>query len=147
VKGKILVVENDLATGLDLVMEIEKFGHELVGLTDRADQALEIAYLLEPDIALIKIDIPGTLDGIHTAHLLRRAFDIPAIFVASNLDPSTFARAEEAFPIGYVTRPHRSEELKAGIAFALRQTSKRKALRRTSKDAEILTEKGEAVSV
>ncbi len=143
---KILVVESELAMGFDLVMEIEQLGYETVGLTDRADEALEIAYLLEPHIALIEIGIPGTLDGIHTAGLLRRAFEIPSIFVASNMDPSTFARAEEAFPIGYLSKPHKSGELKALIGFALRQTRKRKVLRRSSKDSAILAEKGEAVS-
>jgi DNA-binding response OmpR family regulator len=145
VKEKILVVENELTTGLDLVLEIEQFGYEVVGLTDRADEALEIAYLLQPDIALIEIGIPGTLDGIHTAGLLLRAFGIPAIFLASNLGPPTLARAEEAFPLGYVAKPHRSEELKAVVEFALRQTRKRTATRRTSKDAAVGAEKGEVV--
>jgi DNA-binding response OmpR family regulator len=147
VKGKILVVENDLGTGLDLVMEIEQLGFEVVGLADRADEAVEIAYLLEPDVALIKIDIPETLDGIHIARLLRSSFETPAIFIASNLDQSTFVRAEEVFPVGYLSQPHRSEELRARIEFALRQSSKRKVIRRSSIETKILTGKGEAVSV
>jgi DNA-binding response OmpR family regulator len=145
VKGKILVVESELATGLDLVMEIEQFGHEAVGLTDRADEALEIGYLLRPDVALIEIGIPGPLDGIHTAYLLRRAFDIPAILIASSIDQSTFARAQEVFPVGYLSKPHTSQELKAGIELALRQTGKRKVVRRTPRDEKILAGKGEAV--
>jgi DNA-binding response OmpR family regulator len=145
VKEKILVVENDLVLGLDLVMEIEQLGYEVVGLTDRADEALEIAYLLEPDIALIEIGIAGALDGIHTARLLSRAFETPAIFIASNLDPSTFARAEEAFPIGYLNKPCRSEELRAVLAFALRQTKKRKAFRKTSKGSEQLVGKDQPI--
>ncbi len=144
-KERILIVESELSTGLDLVFEIEQFGYEVVGLTDRADQALEIAYLLQPELALIEIRIPGTLDGIHTAGLLLRAFEIPAIFLASNMDPSTLARAEEAFPLGYLTKPHRSEELKAAIQFALRQTRKRKAMRRTSKGAGMRAGKVEVV--
>jgi DNA-binding response OmpR family regulator len=145
VKGKILVVENDLATGLDLVMEIEQMGFEVVGLADRADEAVEIAYLLEPDVALIKIDIPATLDGIHIARLLRSSFETPAIFIASNLDQSTFVRAEEVFPVGYLGQPHRSEELKARIEFALRRSSKRKSIRKSAKDAKVLAGTGEAV--
>jgi two-component system, response regulator PdtaR len=135
--GKILVVENELAVGLDLVMEIEQFGYEVVGLTDRAEDALEIAYLLRPDVALIKIGIPRTLDGIHTARLLRSGFEIPAIFIASNLDRSTFARAEEVFPARYLSKPHRSEELKAGIEFALRYVRRRRTNRRMSESPEI----------
>jgi two-component system, response regulator PdtaR len=145
VKERILVVECELATGLDLVLEIEQFGYEVVGLTDRADEALEIAYLLQPDIALIEIGIPGTLDGIHTAGLLLRAFEIPTIFLASNLEPSALARAEEAFPLGYLAQPHKSEELKAVFEFALRQTRKRKALRRTSTRAAMGADKREFV--
>jgi DNA-binding response OmpR family regulator len=145
VKGKILVVENELSTGLDLVMEIEQLGYEVVGLADRADEAVEIAYLLEPDVALIKIDIPETLDGIHIARLLRSSFETPAIFIAPNIDQSTFTRAEEVFPVGYLGKPHKSEELKARIEFALRQTSKRKPIRRTSKDAIVLAGKNEVV--
>jgi DNA-binding response OmpR family regulator len=145
VKGKILIVENDLVTGLDLVMELEQLGYEVVGLTDRADDALEIAYLLQPDVALIRIDIPGTLDGVHTARLLRSSFETPAIFMASNLDQPTFARAEQVFPLGYLSKPHGSEELKAGIAFALRQTGKMKANRTASRAAKVLAGNGEAV--
>jgi DNA-binding response OmpR family regulator len=145
VKGKVLVVENELATGLDLVMEIERLGYEVVGLTDRADEAVEIAYLLEPDLALIRIDIPGTLDGIHTARLLRSSFSTPAIFMTSNLDRATFARAEEVFPVGYVGKPHNSEELKANIEFALRHTGKTKAIRRVSGEAKMTAGKGHAV--
>jgi DNA-binding response OmpR family regulator len=144
-KSKILIVTNELEAGLDLVMEIEKLGLDVVGLTDRAQDALEIAYLLEPDLALIEIGIPGALDGVHAAQLLRRAFEIPSIFVAASLDPATFARAEEAFPMGYLTQPHKIEELKASIAFALRQTRERKALRRTSSHAEQFESHGEVV--
>ena len=142
---RILVVESDLAVGLELVMEIEQMGHEVVGLTDRAEDALEIACLLEPGIALIEIAIAGTLDGIHTARLLRRAFQIPTIFLASDLDASTFARAEEAFPIGYLGKTPASGELKASIEFAVRHTRPRRANRQARREAVIHAAKGETV--
>lgn len=143
---KILVVESDLAAGLELVMEIERLGYEAVGLTDRAEEALEIAYLLEPELALIEIDLSGTLDGIHTARLLRRASQIPTIFLTAEMDPPRFARAEEAFPMGYLSKPPKREELKAVIEFALRHTQERRENRKRQRNRRILVERGEEVT-
>jgi PAS domain S-box-containing protein len=118
-KGKLLIVEDEPIVALDLKQELESLGCEVVGVAESADEALAVAELMHPDLALMDVRIVGSMDGIQTARLLRSAYQVPAIFLTSYSDDTTIARAAREMPYGYLTKPFQSRELKASLQVAL----------------------------
>ena len=118
-KGKLLIVEDEPIVALDLKQELEQLGCEVVGVAESADEALVAAGVYRPDLALLDVRIVGSVDGIHTAGLLRSAYRIPCVFLTSYSDETTISRAAKEMPYGYLTKPFQSGELRATLQVAL----------------------------
>lgn len=118
-KAKILIVEDDPMLALDLRYEVELLGYEVVGLVESADEALVASEENRPDLALMDINIAGSMDGIQTARMLHAADRIPVIFLTSASDGATVARASREELYGYLIKPVKRDELKASIHVAL----------------------------
>ncbi|MGA3160820.1 MAG: PAS domain-containing protein [Terracidiphilus sp.] len=118
-RGKLLIVEDEPIVALDLKQEVEQLGCEVIGVAESADEALVAAGVHRPDLALMDIRIVGSVDGIHTAGLLRAAYRVPVVFLTSYSDETTIARAAREMPYGYLTKPFQSGELRATLRVAL----------------------------
>lgn len=118
-RGKLLIVEDEPIVALDLKQELESLGCEVVGVAESADEALAVAEMMHPDLALMDVRIVGSMDGIQTARLLRSAYQVPSIFLTSYSDDTTIVRAAREMPYGYLTKPFQSRELKASLQVAL----------------------------
>lgn len=118
-KGKVLIVEDEPIVALDLKQEVEQLGYEVVGVVESAEEALAAAEMCRPDLALLDIRIVGAVDGIQTAKMLRKWYDVAGIFLTSYCDEATLARAALELPYGYLTKPFQSGELKATLQVAL----------------------------
>ena len=116
--AKILIVEDDPLLALDLQHEVEGLGHEVVGLAESADEALIACDENRPDLALMDINIAGSMDGIQAACLLHEIHRLPVIFITSASDDITVARAAKAPLYGYLVKPFKRSELKASIHVA-----------------------------
>lgn len=128
--GKVLIVEDEPIVALDLQQELEKFGCEVVALTQSADEALVSAEEFSPDLALMDLHIVGSLDGIQTARLLRDAYQVPSVFLTAYSDDATINRAVREMPYGYLTKPFQTRELKATVQVALHKAKVDAGLRR-----------------
>ena len=77
---RILVVDDDAT----LVMEFEEFlptiGYEVVGTVDCAKDAVEQAGELLPDLVLMDIRLPGKMDGIQAASIIKSELNIDILF-------------------------------------------------------------------
>jgi DNA-binding response OmpR family regulator len=64
---RILVCEDDRLIALGWVALLESGGYTVVGPAHSAETAFELAYQYLPDLALIDINLSGTIDGISVA--------------------------------------------------------------------------------
>lgn len=80
---KVLVVEDEPLLRLDAIDLIEEAGFEVVEATN-ADQALRLLER-DPDICILftDVDMPGSMDGVKLAHLVRLRWPPVAILVCS----------------------------------------------------------------
>lgn len=117
--AKILIVEDDPFLALDLRHEVELLGYEVVGMAESADEALIASEENRPDLALMDINIAGSMDGIQAARLLHETHRIPVIFITSASDDLTVARAAKVRVYGYLVKPFKRNELKASMHVAL----------------------------
>ena len=131
--GKILIVEDEALVALDLRQALEEFGLEVVGMAASADEALAVVENTQPDLALMDINIRGTINGIQTARILHDPFGVPAVFLTSYGDDATMEKATRESPYGYLLKPFNPRELKATLKIALQNLRTDADLRRVNR--------------
>jgi two-component system response regulator LytT len=118
VQLKILIVEDDLIISKNLKGILGNLNHQVIGIVDNAEDAIEICNKIIPDLALLDIEINGDIDGVALAEILRDQFDIPFIFSTTYADNETILRANEKGPFGYLVKPYGIKEVNAAIQIA-----------------------------
>lgn len=116
---RILVVEDEALVAEDTSLTLQRMGYAVVGIAAGAQECLELARTHRPDLVLMDIVIQGAQDGIETADALRRALDLPVVFVTSHSDEATFHRAKIDNAFGYVLKPIAERELQMAIEIGL----------------------------
>ncbi|HEY4088004.1 MAG TPA: ATP-binding protein [Bryobacteraceae bacterium] len=120
-KSKILVVEDEQVVAMDVEAHLLTLGYEVVGLAGTGEEALSLTDKMCPDLVLMDIQLHGELDGIAVADQIRQRWRIPVVFMTAFAGEETLARAREAGPYGYITKPFKTQDLQATVAVALQQ--------------------------
>lgn len=131
-KYKVLIVEDDQMIAESLSDIVDVLGHEVTGVADNAESAIELCNENEPDIALLDIQIGGDIYGLALAEMISDVFDLPFIFTTAFADANTIARAKERGPYGYLVKPYGVKDLNAAIEVAM---SAFQQLKKTEKKA------------
>lgn len=121
VREKVLVVEDEKITGLDICQMVWDLGYQPIGPIASGEDAYAVALSERPDIILMDITLKGQLNGIETAVAIRCRYRCPVVFVTAHSDEVTFNRARAAVPAGWVLKPVNEGELQTAIERALRQ--------------------------
>ena len=114
-KPSILVVEDEPLIADDISETLEAHGFHVCAIVDEAADALEAIQQYAPELALLDINIEGTVDGIELAEQLT----IPFIFLTSYYDKATLARAGRTNPSGYLVKPYQDADLIANVELGL----------------------------
>ena len=102
---KILVVEDDMIIQMFLSKIINNAGFTVVGEARNYIEILELVDRTQPDLIVMDIGLEGEKDGIETAHILNKKYNIPILFITGNSDKVTRDRANEVHPIGIIFKP------------------------------------------
>ncbi len=115
----ILIVEDERILAEDLKDTLSDFGYTVVGCISNGKAAIEFVTSTRVDLVLMDIKLKGEMDGIQTADILRRRFDIPTVYTTAYYDKDILQRATTTQPLGYLIKPYRASEIKATIEIAL----------------------------
>lgn len=118
-QAKILVVENEAITSLDLQILLERMGFEVVSRASRGVESIQKARDFKPDLILMDILLNDEMDGIEAAKKIKTIFDVPIIYITAYNDEQTFKRAKLTEPYGFITKPFDYNGLKVSIETAL----------------------------
>jgi two-component system cell cycle sensor histidine kinase/response regulator CckA len=118
-KSHILVVEDEVIVRMHLQKVLANFEYDVTLATGNGEEAIEMAGSLNPDLILMDIALPGGMNGIETAKVIKERFDIPVVYVSGNADIPTIQRARETDPYGYVMKPINVPDLFSTIDTAL----------------------------
>lgn len=116
---KVLIVEDDPMIAESLQDILGMLNHEVIGIAEDAEKAIEICNENEPQIALLDIQIGGDIDGVDLAELINDEFDIPFIFTTAFADDQTVERAKAKGPFGYLVKPYGVKDINAAIEVAM----------------------------
>jgi len=134
--AKILIVEDEFIVAADLSARLTKMGYEVVGAVSSSVEAVEKVAQESPDLVLMDIVIKGDLDGITTAEIINREYNIPVIFLTAYADSDTFSRAKTTKPLGYITKPFQTHNLQIAVEIALQRHEIETELRQKSAKAQ-----------
>ncbi len=115
---KILIVEDDKMLCTIFEMFIKQLEYELVGISQSGEDALKICDTNRPDVILMDIHLKGEMDGIETAKLISERYDIPVIFVTSDIEEETIHSATYTNTYGFLMKPIYKSSLGVSIEFA-----------------------------
>jgi CheY-like chemotaxis protein len=115
--GKILIVEDQMLIAMDLQRLIENMGYEVCGMARTRTEALRLAELHRPDLAVMDVRLADGSDGIAAAREMRKRFGIGALLISGQIDA---AQAEEAEAPIFLRKPFEPRQLRRAIADALR---------------------------
>lgn len=116
---RVLIVEDEAITALDLSNELTGMGYEVCGIVDTAEQAVRMAVQARPALVLMDVRLANGGDGIETARVIASRHDTAIVFLTAHSDESTLARAFDVSPSGYLIKPFRARDLKIAIELAL----------------------------
>ena len=117
-KPKIMIVEDESITAMDIASKLRELGYEVVDVVDSGSQAIKNARKISPDLILTDIMLKGDVNGINVAESIKD-LDIPVVYLTAYADGKVLERAKLTSPYGYIIKPYQEEELKTTIEMAL----------------------------
>ncbi len=119
-KIKIIVVEDEAITALNLKYDLEDLGYEVLETIDNGPEAIEKCNEIYPDIVLMDINLKGNMNGIEAADEISE-IGIPIIFLTANTDDLTAFEALKTAPYGYLSKPYSNKDLELTVGMVLRK--------------------------
>lgn len=116
---KVLIIEDDDVTALNLKMSLEKQGYEVIALAETSTSSRNKIKVYNPDIVLIDITLEGNDDGIEIARFIRDKMPRPFIFLTAHSESSMLVKAKQTEPYGYIVKPFDPINLHTMIQMAL----------------------------
>lgn len=118
-KSTILVVEDESIVAHDIQNMLLSLNYDVVGVTTRAKEAVNIAKKKNPSLVLMDIMLQGTSGGVKAADVIYKKHNIPVVYLTSYTDETTLQLAKETAPFGYLLKPFEERELQTTIEIAL----------------------------
>lgn len=123
---RVLIVEDEPIIAADLEDRLMEMGYDVAPPCDSGEAALLFLQKETVDLVLMDIQLSGKLDGIETAQKLLETNPLPVIYLTSNTDDATFARAKNTLPAAFLTKPFRGKDLMHAIELAISTAAKQR---------------------
>ena len=117
-KTKLMIVEDEFITSMDLNDKLEEMGYNVVTMAASGYHAIERAKEFSPDVVLMDIVLQGDIDGIEAADQIGQ-LGIPVIFLSAHSDKETLESALKTAPYGYIIKPFDEDKLHSTVEMAL----------------------------
>ena len=119
-KGRVLVVDDDLALAEMLGIVLHNEGLDVVHCAD-GSSALAVFRESRPDVVLLDVMLPG-IDGIEVCRRIRAESGIPIVMLTARTDTIDVVVGLESGADDYVTKQFKPQELIARVRARLRRT-------------------------
>ncbi len=124
-KTRILVAEDEAIIRMDLVEMLEEAGYEVIAQATNGAEAVELANLHKPDLAILDVKMP-ILDGISAAEQIIGIS--PVLMLTAFSQRELIDRARDAGVMAYVVKPFTISDLLPAIEIAISRHLQMKSL-------------------
>ncbi|MCD5385306.1 response regulator transcription factor [Candidatus Gracilibacteria bacterium] len=118
---KILIIEDDKGISASLKLYLENSNHK-IELHDEGSQAVKKISLINPDLIILDINLPGK-DGIEITKEVRKNSQVPIVMLTARGSELDRIKGLEIGADDYVAKPFSPRELLARINTILRRTT------------------------
>lgn len=139
-KQKVLVVEDEIIIAMDIRNNLRSMGYEVPAIASSGEKALEKVAEFQPDLVLMDIILKGKMDGVETATIIRKDFNIPVVYLTAHSDVYTLNRAKATGPFGYVVKPFEMRDLQTTIDIAIARSQAEEEMRKAMEKEKELSE-------
>lgn len=108
---KVLIVEDDMILSKNLEIMLQSLGHSVAKRLDRADAVNLSTDLNDVDMIFLDINLPGKINGVQFADLIKKTHKIPIIYITGNSEESTFNEASKTLMHGFIPKPFTRDQL------------------------------------
>jgi len=120
VKGKLLVIDDELSMREVLSIMLTKENYEVLSAAD-GEEGIRLVREAQPRVVLVDIRLPG-INGLQVLSEIRRMDpQIPVIMVTAISDLKVAREAEKKGAFGYIVKPFTFWEIKSVIQEAEKQ--------------------------
>lgn len=116
---RILIVEDELITAIDLENRLQRLGYEVSAVAKSGEEAVKLAQDLTPDLVLMDVYLGGDLDGFEASRRINAHKSVPVVYLTAY--PSALLKAPTGLqqPGLCIPKPYMDSELRAAIQIAL----------------------------
>ena len=114
---RILIVEDEKVTALDLKLTLEDLGYTVMACVGNGEAAIAAAEDQDIDLILMDIHLDTAMLGTEAAKIIMQRFGIPVLFLSAYTDDQTLEEASDSLPYGYMVKPF--ENAKSMLRFVL----------------------------
>ena len=122
---RILVAEDEALIRMDLVEMLAEAGYEVVAQATNGAEAIELAELHKPDLAILDVAMP-VLDGIYAAEKIISI--APVLMLTAFSQRELIDRARDAGVMAYVVKPFTIGDLVPAIEIAISRHTQMRSL-------------------
>lgn len=116
---RVLIVEDEPLIAEDISDFLGETNYICAGIAYDSETALDMLVNRDPDVALLDINIEGSMNGIEVAQIIRQKYNIPFIFLTSHSDRETLDKAKLTLPYGYIVKPFNENDLISSLEMAV----------------------------
>lgn len=133
---KILIIEDETVSAMELENCLEDFGYNVVGVAANYKQAMKLFKEKKPDLILMDVELKGSkLDGIQIMKEFKKTRTVPVIYLTAHYNNAQIQqRVIASNPENFLFKPHDLNPSKLAVAIEL-------AIRKftNNEDAELQT--------
>lgn len=130
--ARVLIVDHDAGATGYLQGCLHQAGHRVCGTAPSGEGGVQRALELKPDLVLMRLELPGTLDGVDAADTLRRSLNIPVIFLSGAPQERLLLRAAALGFCVCLLEPVDPRELAVNVMMSLHNQGTLTSLERSS---------------
>ena len=117
-KIRVVIAEDEAIIRLDLKESLEAEGYEVIGETGRGDEAIDLVRMLEPELVILDIKMPG-MNGIDAAKIISDEGLAAVILLTAFSQQDLIQEASNAGVLAYLVKPFQRSDLVPSIELAL----------------------------
>lgn len=117
---KILVVDDEPITRIDIKEILQGKGYEVVGEAKNGEEAVEKAYALDPDLIVMDVKMPK-MDGFKASSIIKGFSSCSILLLTAFSHDEVIQQAKEAGIHAYIVKPITEKDLIPAVEIALSQ--------------------------
>jgi CheY-like chemotaxis protein len=116
-KQKVMIVDDDEIIRNLLQLRLKLLGYETCAMAESGEEAVKLSEIAKPDLVFMDIMMPGKLDGISAARIIKNNSNAQIIFFSGHSDQEILDRAKEVQPAGFIVKPFTDTDLRVTLNF------------------------------